>query len=265
MTWLVLCGRGDAAARWAYEQLRDRTSETVELVTDADLVGAGWDHRISDDELATELRLPDGRTLTSGEIRATLNRLTHAPPALTGMLVPADREYGYAEFSALLLSWLAAVDGPVLNPPTTRGLSGAWRSSVEWADLAADAGLGCVPLEAESSDLPTAAGRDTWEAWPPHAPVTEDAIVVAGSVFSARRLERATRDACRRLSELAETPVLGLVFESTSVASHPRLRGATPLPDLRAAGTPLVAALATALAGTASKTAAQTASKSATR
>lgn len=261
MTWLVLCGRGDGAARWACEQLRDRTSETVELVTDADLVGANWDHRVGDDELATELRLPDGRTLTSGAIRGTLNRLTHAPPALTGMLAPADREYGYAEFSALLLSWLAALDGPVLNPPTTRGLSGAWRSSVEWADLAANAGLGCVPLAADSSGPGTAPGRDIWEEWPPHAPVTEDAIVVGESVFSARRLDLATRDACRRLSKLAETPVLGLVFESTAMASHPRLRGVTPLPDLRAAGTPLVSALATALAGTVAERVVETAAR----
>ena len=248
MTWLVLCEWRDDPARWVHDQLRQRTSEAVELVTDADLVGAEWDQRIDDDGVATEIRMADGRTLASREIRGTLNRLTHASPALIGMLAQADREYGYAEFSALLLSWLASLDGPVLNPPTTRGMNGAWRSSVEWSELAAEAGLGCVAMRADSGSEGTAPDRDGWEAWPPYAPVREDAIVVSNDVFSARRLDHETRDACRRLAELAASPVLGLVFESAPTAGRPRLRGATPLPDLRAAGTPLVSTLAAALA-----------------
>jgi hypothetical protein len=248
VTWLVLCEWRDDPARWVHDQLREHTSQTVELVTDADLVGAQWDQRIDDDGVSTEIRLADGRTLAGRAIRGTLNRLTHASPALTGMLAPADREYGYAEISALLLSWLASLDGPVLNPPTTRGMNGAWRSGVEWSELAAEAGLDCVPLRADSRTEGMASDRDGWEAWPPYAPVREDAIVVSEHVFSARGLDRETRDACRRLAELTASPVLGLVFESAPTAGRPRLRGATPLPDLRAAGTPLVSALATALA-----------------
>ena len=265
VTWLVLCGHDDVVARWAHEQLRALNAETVELVTDVDLVGAGWDHRVGDDAVVTEIHLSDGRTLGSGGIRGTLNRLTHAPPALAGMLAPADREYGHTEFSALWLSWLAALDGPVLNPPTTRGFSGAWRSSVEWAVLAADASLECIPLTDDSGDAPGSAGHDAWEVWPPYAPVREDAIVVGESVFSARRLDRATRDACRRLSKLADTPILGLVFADTPIAGRPRLRGATPMPDLRAAGTPLVSALASALGGTHPARAAVRAADTATR
>jgi hypothetical protein len=251
VTWLVLCGFGDHAARWAFERLCDLTSSPVELVTDEDLLGAAWDHRVGDDAVVTNLRLTDGRTLRSSEIRGTLNRLTHAPPALAGLLAPTDREYGYAELSALLLSWLAALDGPILNPPATRGLCGAWRPAIEWANLAAEAGIAWVTLEADSVDQPATGVGDPSETWlaAGPGPVREDAIVIGASVFSARRLDGATRDACRRLAALAETPILGLAFDATSAASRPRLLGATPLPDLREGGTPLIAALATALAG----------------
>jgi hypothetical protein len=257
--WLVLCALGDEAGRWAFDGLRGRATDPVELVTDADLVGAAWEHRIGEAGVASEVRLGDGRTLRSNEIRGTLNRLTHAPPALTGLLAPADREYGYAEYSALLLSWLAALDGPILNPPTTRGLCGAWRSNLEWASLAAEAGLACVPVEADSddpSDLVLGqprvdADRARWEPWPPGASIIEDAIVVGDTVFSARRLDRASRDACRRLAVLAGTPILGLVFAPAErngrAGMPPRLRGATSLPDLRAGGEPLLSALADTL------------------
>lgn len=255
MPWLVLCALGDEAGRWAFDGLRGRALEPVELVTDADLVGAAWDHRIGEAGVASEVRLGDGRTLRGDEIRGTLNRLTHAPPALTGFLAPTDREYGYAEYSALLLSWLAGLDGPILNPPTTRGLSGAWRPGLEWASLAAEAGLGCVPVQADSFE-PTEsrpgqpvvdADGPTWEPWLPGASVIEDAIVVGDTVFSARRLGRASRDACRRLAVLAGTPILGLAFapaeRKRKAGTPPRLRGATVLPDLRAGGEPLLSAL----------------------
>ena len=251
MPWLVLCALGDEAGRWAFDGLRDRATDQVELVTDADLVGAVWDHRIGEAGVASEVRLGDGRRLRSDEIRGTLNRLTHAPPALTGLLAPADREYGYAEYSALLLSWLAALDGPILNPPTTRGLSGAWRSNLEWASLVVEAGLGCVPAAADSDDPDD---RATWVPWPAGASIIEDAIVVGDVVFSARRLDRASRDACRRLAVLAGTPILGLAFAPAGRngrAGAPRIRGATSLPDLRAGGEPLLSALADTLRTTA--------------
>ena len=247
MTWLVLCGHGDAVGRWAFEQLRAKMTGTVEIVTDMDLVGAAWDHRVTDDAVVTELQLADGRTIASSAILGALNRLIHAPPAMVGVLTPADREYGYAEYSALLLSWLASIEGPVLNPPTTRGLSGAWRSDLEWAVLAADVGLACVPLAADSA-LTTIQPPGAWDAWPPYSEAAESAIVVGEEVFSAQQLDRATRDACRALARLAGTPLLGLMFEATMDAGPPRLRGATPLPNLRAAGPPVIDVLAMELA-----------------
>lgn len=246
MTWLALCPVYDDAGRWAVEQLRHAGLEPVELVTDADLAGARWDHRLGDDELTTELRLADGRTIANDDIRGTLNRLTHAPPELAGLLAPADRDYGYAEFSALILSWLAALPGPILNPPTTRGLAGAWRSGAEWAGLAVEAGLPCAPILVDSDAAP-AVGDAGWVEWPPFAPLAEDAIVVGSVVFSARRLAPATRDACRLLSELAGAPLLGLAFDGASQTTIPQLRGATTLPDLRAGGDALVTALASEL------------------
>lgn len=248
MTWLVLCPVLDDAGRWAFDQLRRAGLEPVELVTDADLVGADWDHRLGQEDPATELRLADGRTIASDAVRGTLNRLMQTPAELTGMLAPVDREYGHAEFSALLLSWLAALRGPILNPPTTRGLAGAWRSGAEWGALADEAGLPCAPVVADSG-ADVAAEDVAWVDWAPYAPLPGDAIVVGSVVFSARPLGSATRDACRRLAEVAGSPLLGLAFEWMARAGLPHLCGATTLPDLRAGGDPLVRALAAELRG----------------
>ena len=43
------------------------------------------------------------------------------------------RDYAAAELSALIVSWLAALGGRVLNPASARGFSGAWRSRSEWS------------------------------------------------------------------------------------------------------------------------------------
>ena len=249
MTWLVLCGQADLAGRWAADELRRRVGPRVELVTDADFAGAAWDHRVGDTLVTTELRLADGRTLAQDDIQVTLNRLTHAPPAMAALLAPADRDYGYAECSALLMSWLGSLEGPVLNPPTTRGLCGAWRSDLEWAVLAAEAGLRSVSLEDDSG---TSASESRAAGQGPAGlagvgPVGEDAIVAGTMVFSARPLDPETRDACRRLATIAANPLLGLRFDDAAGDGQPRLRGATPLPDLRAGGPELIDAIVAAI------------------
>jgi hypothetical protein len=268
LSWLVVCSTEDEPALWAYDRIRERSSAPVELVTDADLAGAVWDHRVGEHGVSTEIRLPDGRIVLSDSIGATLDRLVFVPTNVTAQLAAPDREYGYSEFSALLLSWLAGLTGPVLDPPTTRGLGGAWRSPGEWALVAAEVGLGCVPISTDSASIDDGEWRAvtgwpstdqaSWIDWRPYLAIPEDAIVVGEVVFS----ERDPDD--RRVGDLRQ-PSQGIASHLIEVAlawaddrsstgpatrssariadGSPRLRGVTPMPDLRAAGEQLIDAL----------------------
>ena len=247
MVWLVLAPEADEAARWAAERLPGAGLDPLCLVTDADLAGAVWEHRLDDDGVATRLTLADGRLLASSEVEGTLNRLIQAPAGLMMALLPADRDYAFQEFSALFLSWLASLPGPVLNPPGTRGLGGAWRSPTEWAVLAAEAGVPFAPVTFDSTD--EGPDADAWRAWPPYAPIEEDVIVVGEAVFAREPLDEAALAAYRCLTRRAGTPILGIA-SAGAAGGGPRAAAAmTPLPDLRAGGDELIAALAAALRG----------------
>jgi hypothetical protein len=243
MAWLIVSAEQDAAAHWAAEKLPSAGIEPIHLVTDTDLLSATWEHRLSTGGSSTCLVLADGREIDSQEIQGTINRLIQAP---IPQLAFEDRQYGFHEMSALVMSWLASLPGPTLNPPDTRGLAGAWRWPSEWAMLAAEAGLIAAPVAFDSDRELTASG-DLWIAWPPHALVAEDVIVVGDVVFAIEPLSEATIDACRRLACIAETPILGLVFSCATCGDVPMLIGATPLPDLRAGETELIDSLAVAL------------------
>ena len=167
------------------------------------------------------------------------------PPDLAGSLVVEDRQYALQELSALVMSWLASLSTPTLNPPDTCGLSGAWRSPAEWALLAGEAGLEATPVVFDSASE-QALGPYPWYAWGPHAPFVEDVVVVGNVVFAGVELARPVVDACRRLAALSATPLLGVAFADGGTSP---VIGITPLPDLRAGGEAMIAALAEALAG----------------
>ena len=81
---------------------------------------------------------------------------------------------------------------------------------------------------------------------PPDTPV-QTVFVVAGQVVGAT-LPRHIRHGCRRLAELSHTALLGIEFAAGS-ADPWTFAGATPMPDLRLGGEPLLDALAGALRG----------------
>lgn len=245
--WLVLASEFDEAGRWVAEQLAATGTEPVCFVTDTDLVGARWCHHLAGDSASTCIALADGRTIDSVDVAGTVNRLTHVPPVLVEELVDDDRQYALQEVSALVMSWLAALPAPTLNPPDTRGLSGAWRAPAEWAVLAGAAGLDAAPVVFDSADERYAGGPGCWGGAATPIPFADDVIVVGRSVFAADRLAQETADACRRLAELAATPILGISF-AAGVGSP--VTGVTPLPDLRAGGDDLIDALVDALSNT---------------
>jgi len=229
--WLVLCLTADEAARWAHAELERQGLAPIELVTDHDLIAASWEHRVSNAGSRTRLLLADGRCMDTDAIRAALNRFVAMPPALLAAVAPPDVEYAANEMSALVLSWLAGLGRSAINPASPRGLAGAWRPRTEWAMLAAAAGL---PAAA------AALGSVSSDQWPPAGRQDADVIVVGRSVFARSPLSPATRRACRQLSALADTPLLGLRFERDSEV----FADAVPLPDLRPGGADLIAALA---------------------
>lgn len=252
--WLVLCMSVDEAALWAYAQLRDLDPGPVELVTDGDLVGARWDHRVGRSGTRTVVSLADGRVIDSREIRGAVNRFLAVPPALLAAIAPADRDYAAAELSALLVSWLAGLGGRVLNPASARGLSGAWRPRSEWATLASAAGVPTADAWLTVDGVPpsaSAAGdegqRDGWHDWPPFAPLDEDVIVLGGAVFARDPLTAGLRRACRTLARSTGTPLLGLRFRPDGTTTPGELVAVTTLPDLRGGGPSLVDALAEAM------------------
>lgn len=235
MTWLVIASEQDKAARWAAERLLAKGHSPLAVVTDFDLAGATWQHRAGDDSFHTVLNLADGRVIDSVDVQGTLNRLSHVPASLVAGLNQDDRAYALQELTALVLSWLAAMPGPILNPADPRGLCGAWRPPAEWALLAANAGLHSLPVSAGNISHNH---QGSWKAWPPYGPVTEDVLIAGETVFANRDLSSDMVAACLRLSQVAATPLLGLALEGDCLA------GATPLPDLRAGGDGLITAIA---------------------
>lgn len=245
MTWLVLAAEGDDCAGWVADGLADAGLDPLCVVADTELAGATWTHRIDGDATTTRVDLSDGRSIDSSDIRGTFNRLTYLPPAIADSLAADDQLYGLQEISALMMSWLASLPGPTVNPPDTRGFCGAWRSSGEWALLAGQAGLRCAPVYFDSASDGPGPGRG-WRDSGAYVPFAEDVIVVGDAVFSRDDLDPDDIGACRRLAALASTPVLGIAFAADG--TH-EVAGITPLPDLRSGGDAVITAIADALGG----------------
>lgn len=243
--WLVLCSSGDEPALWAYHGLRAGGLMPLELVSTEMLAsGVRWDHRLEAGGASTEITLPDGRTISSTDTRGVLNRLVSLPHEPLTMAHPADRDYATQEFTAFYLSWLYSFPEPVLNRPTPVGLAGQWRHTSEWVWLASQAGLP-VPEYRQSSWDP--ADPMEYQSLVPPGTGANTIIVVAGHVVGAPSPLHIV-EGCRRLSELAQTPLLGVDFAPGAAGSWTFAR-ATPLPDLRLGGQCLLDALATVFKG----------------
>lgn len=232
--WLVLCDPGDHSARWACDELRLRGLTPLELLAPATLVSARrCAYRIGADGAHFEIDLPDGRTLKSAHIAGVLNRVTHVPE-LAGLArtAHADARYAAAELNALLLSWLAALAAVSINPPTARGLAGAWRTPAEWAVLAAGSGLTVPALPLAAIAVPRPA-RHT---------ATHTVIVLGDHVFGDE-LAPDLADACLRLARRAGTALLGIDLH-VDANGRCSFAGATSVPELRVGGAALIDALA---------------------
>lgn len=234
---LVLCEETDTGAIWAADRLR-QVGLAVRVVTGAALATAArWEHRVGRDGATLEVRLADGTRLSSADIGPVLNRLSFVPSAWLRRVGGPDRDYAVQEIQALYLSWLHALPGPVLNPPTPQGLCGNWRHPSAWAAFAGRAGLPAAWRQSSE--------HDPGHAWPPSDVLT--AYVVANRVVRPPALPASLEAGCIALSRAAATPLLGIDFSPDAERAW-RLAGVSVMPDLFRGGDALVDALAEAFA-----------------
>lgn len=242
--WLVLCASNDPAALWAWQGLKARGLEPLELVTAEALdLGAHWEHRVGTGRVSSMVTLADGRRIRDDEVWGALNRLSDVPLNGLALIRPADQEYVRQELRSFFLSWLASLPGAMLNRPTAWGMSGRWRHISEWIVLATQAGLPVPAYGLSSRDLSAATG------WPMRAAANGAAVtllITVGDAVVGAPAPPAVAARAVRLAELAETALLGVEFV---VGQDGRwvFAGAVPQPDLRLGGEALLDALALAL------------------
>ena len=236
--WLVLCHSDDLAAIWAYHGLKQRGLDPLELISAEELASSlRWEHRVNSEGASVEIELADRRRIRSQQVRGTLNRIRLPQAPFWRSADPKDREYVAQEMHALYVSWIYSLPGLVLNPATAEGICGAWRNEAIWTRLAEQAGLPIRPFHRDS------AGR---AEQPQGSPGRRRTVVVAAGTSTDETAPTAVAKGCLRLSELAETPLLGVDFDVTA-GSEWLFAGATPFPDLRLGGEAVLDALAIAL------------------
>jgi hypothetical protein len=241
--WLLLCSKYDSSALWAYQGLRRRGLLPLELVTDEMLLQTRkWEHRVGTSGVSISITLADGRVINNKAIRGTLNRLTHVP--LTSLAKIPDYDYATQEYAAFFMSWLYALPEPIINASVPGGLSGAWRHASEWVSLAAQAGLP-TPRYQQTSEDTIDEQVETRRLLPAGLPTT--LLVVVGDRVVGPSLPRETSAACVRLAKLAQTSLLGIDLAQDPVSNSMVFAAATPMPDLKLGGEPLLDALAAEL------------------
>lgn len=241
--WLVFCELNDASALWAYKGLKSRGLEPVELLSAQMLAySLHWEHRLGSNAPSIKIILSDGREINSDTISGVLNRLQTIPSAHL-RASPADQDYASQELFAFFMSWIFSLPQPVLNRPTSQGLSGQWRHASEWVWLATQAGLTSLPYKQTSYDL-IDTNHLKGSLVPADTPV-KMVIVIDGYVIGSNIPPDIARS-CKHLSELSETNLLGIEFIEGSAGSW-TFAGATPLPNLRLGGEELLDILATVL------------------
>ena len=237
----VFCEITDLAALWAARRLASRGIE-IDIVT-APVLGSAlkWDHRLTrEGDVRSCLELGDGRVLSSDNPFAVLNRLSWVPTDRLDRVAGADRDYAVQEMNALLLSWMHALPGPVINRPTPQGLGGNWRDRSVWSSLAFQAGLPAASYRQSCTDGPT-------EMWPPgRSQLVVTVFVVGNRVVAPPIVPAEVREGCLRLMRMTRETLLGIDFAPT-VDKRLEWVGASPLPDLTRGTEPLIDALAEAL------------------
>jgi hypothetical protein len=237
--WLVLCSAEDLSALWAYQGLQARGLLPLELVTTEMLPHSlKWEHRLEESGTSTSITLADGRVINNRAVRGVLNRLAHVP--LQHLAGAPDYDYAIQEYNAFFMSWLYALPQPILNSADAQGLCGAWRHISEWVCLAAQAGL-ATPYYKQTSHDQFDESKEARRLFP--AGTSTVTSIVVGDRVVGPALPREIQLGCLRLARLSQTPLLGIDLTNGRSANDWSFAGATPMPDLRMGGEPLLDAL----------------------
>jgi hypothetical protein len=239
--WIVLAHGHDGPAQWAFQRLRERSRQPVELVLVEALgtPGTRWVHEVDEKGARVEVQLGDGRRLETLGIRAVLNRLTWPPAGLVPAAAPADATYAQTELMAFAISWVRALAPVVVNAPTPQGLCGRWRTPLHWRMLGLQAGL---PIARWHMANTQSGGEEDLRA------ASTTILTIAGELICPGAPPEIRRGA-RRLAALSGTAILGLRFAGADPAQGQwRLLDATPQPDLSAGSDAGIAALEEVLA-----------------
>jgi hypothetical protein len=153
--FLVLAHADDRSALRVHRLLAQRHGAAAVALVSADALALAplWEHRLDErgDPDGSSIELADGCRLDDRSIGVVLNRLRQVEAPQFARASPADRDYAQSELYSLVLSWLASLAAPVVNPVSTRALCGPERSLVEWLAAFADAGLSPRGLAAATS------------------------------------------------------------------------------------------------------------------
>lgn len=205
------------------QTLADRwQTHAASLLTPNDLSEPGW--HFEPGHAADSVAVVSGQRVAARNIQGILTRLPWIGPDELAGIRRIDRDYVAAEMNAFLLAWLAALDCPVLNPPSTACLAGpAWQPAW-WLHAAAKAGMSIVPAQvgtmasALSADFLTAA----------------TATVIGDRCLGD--LHPSLIETALGLARTTDTPLLRVHFDAPTAAAH--LVSADPWPDI---GQPAVA------------------------
>jgi hypothetical protein len=231
----VLAHAGDTEAELLARELSRRAAPaSVALVWAEELLlGSSLTHRLDEEGTATEIELDSGERLDSGELEGVAQRLTHAPVPHFDGAAEVDRRYAASEAHALLVSWLAGLQCPVVNPVTSRGLAGPSAEPPELFTLAAACGLRGRRFQLDT--------RREQQLWQEPVTGTREALVAGEQVLGALTTEEA--DACADLAQRLGCPALGVQFATATEGGEQLFCGVDPLPQLGAEGASALADL----------------------
>ncbi len=138
---LIVANRFDQAARKLEEEWR---AHDAHVVTCHDLSVSGWRHYVGERQGVARAMI-GGRPIATREITGVLTRTTFIWDQELAHIVQDDKGYIAAEMSAFLMSWLSALECPVLNRPVPGSLAGPSWHPEQWAVAAFQAGMRVWP------------------------------------------------------------------------------------------------------------------------
>jgi hypothetical protein len=243
--WLILIEPNDPLGPWLADGLRRRTLTPVVALSTQDFLDRGRleQHR-NDDEAWFHLETEDGLVVDSREVTGAINRLRTLPlRPISGSHLGSGRKFSDAP--AILVSCLAALRCPMLNPPGSSGLGPDVRLDFEWAVIALQAGLRSAarqtaPLAAHTLLKGPSTSADAESA---RVLVIDHEVLTPPDVTLPAR----TLQACCCLAQFARTPMLAVDLRRQPGGEW-MFVDADPRPDPSTYGSAALDALAEALA-----------------